>query len=79
MGGAMDLVVGARKVIIATTHTNNGDRRSSEMRPAADAYRQVDLIVTELAVIAVEPDGLACLKSIPTIRSRKSYPLPKLI
>jgi len=66
MGGAMDLVVGAKKVIIATTHTNNG--RPKILKKCAlplTAYRQVDLIVTELAVIAIEPDGLRLLEVHP--------------
>lgn len=64
MGGAMDLVVGAKKVIIAMEHTSKGRPRIvKKCSIPLTAQHEVDMIVTERCVIDVTPQGLV-LKEI---------------
>jgi len=64
VGGAMDLLVGARRVIIATTHvTKAGEPKIvAECTLPLTAERPVDLIVTEHATFAVGDDGLVLIE-----------------
>lgn len=63
MGGAMDLCIGAKQVIIATYHTNNGRPKIlKECKLPLTAKKAATMIVTEKAVFNVK-DGKLLLKA----------------
>ncbi|MDO8568570.1 MAG: 3-oxoacid CoA-transferase subunit B [Dehalococcoidales bacterium] len=83
VGGSMDLAVGAKKVIIAMMHTTNGGdpKIVKECSYPVTARGVVKLIVTDLAVISVVPEGLLLREVAPglTAKDVQSVTEPRLI
>lgn len=66
MGGAMDLISGAKKVIVAMEHTNKGAHKIlKECNLPLTAKHQVDMIITEMGVMKVTEQGIELLELNP--------------
>jgi acetate CoA/acetoacetate CoA-transferase beta subunit len=68
MGGAMDLVTGARRVIVAMQHAAKG--KSKIVQKCAlplTSSRPVDLVVTELAVMGFARGRITLLETAPGV------------
>jgi 3-oxoacid CoA-transferase B subunit len=69
VGGAMDLAVGARRVLVMTTHTTKDGK--PKLLPACTfpltAAAVVDRVYTDLAVIDVTPDGFVVREMVDGI------------
>jgi acetate CoA/acetoacetate CoA-transferase beta subunit len=59
MGGAMDLMVAAKKVIVVTTHTNKGAPKIlKKCTLPYGALGVVNMIITEMGVMEITPEGI---------------------
>ncbi len=64
MGGAMDLLIGAKRVILAMEHTAKGNHKIlNKCTLPLTAKGQVNTIVTEMGVMEITPEGIV-LKEI---------------
>lgn len=69
VGGAMDLLVGAKKVIVTMTHTNKEgiSKILRECTYPITSTRSVDMIITELAVFEVVEKQLKLIELMPGV------------
>ncbi|MBV4358140.1 3-oxoacid CoA-transferase subunit B [Pinibacter aurantiacus] len=69
MGGAMDLVAGAKKIVVAMMHTNTAGQ--SKLLPQCSlpltGVKCVHKVVTELAVMDITPNGFKLLERAPGV------------
>src|ERR1700738_2603942 len=83
MGGAMDLVAGAKRVFIAMEHATRDNKRKIMKKCSLplSGVKGVDHVVTDLAPIDVTPEGLVLREVAPdaTLEQVQSLTEPKLL
>ena len=68
MGGAMDLVTGAKRVVVAMQHVARGESKIvPECTLPLTSLRRVDLVVTDLCVIEPTVEGLVLREVAPGV------------
>jgi 3-oxoacid CoA-transferase subunit B len=83
IGGAMDLAVGVKKVIVTMRHATN-DGKPKIVKKCSQPLTGVEcvkLIITDLAVIEVTKEGLVLKELVPgnTVEEVQALTEPKLI
>jgi acetate CoA/acetoacetate CoA-transferase beta subunit len=72
MGGAMDLMAAAKKVIVTMTHTQNGAPKIlKNCTLPYTALGAVDIIITEMGVMEITPDGIVLTELHPDYTKEK--------
>src|SRR5215469_6730623 len=68
MGGAMDLVTGAKRVVVAMQHTDKGKPKIvKECTLPLTSLRRIDMVVTDLAVITFPESGATLIETAPSV------------
>lgn len=83
IGGAMDIAIGSKKLFIAMTHTNKdgGYKIVKKLDYPVTAFRCVDRIFTDMAIIDVTDEGLVLKELAPgfTVEEVQKVTEPRLI
>jgi acetate CoA/acetoacetate CoA-transferase beta subunit len=72
MGGAMDLVTGAKRVVVAMQHTAKGKPKIvKECTLPLTSLRRIDMVVTDLAVITFPESGATLIETAPGVTAEQ--------